>query len=88
MVKGVNRQVIVVKAPEQAMFDQAIFILREDALEKDGIGERELLEEAQKIANSYIHQKPREKKHQIAPPVWILLGAIPVAFFWLLTVLL
>lgn len=88
MVKGVNRQVIVVKAPDQVLFDQAIFILREDALEKDGIGERELLDEAQKIADSYIHKKSGKQKRQIPPLFWLLLGALPVALVWMLTVLL
>lgn len=88
MVKGVNRQVIVVKAPDQVMFDQAIFILREDALEKNGIGERELLEEAQKITDSYIHRKTIKKKQRLPILLWILLGASPVALAWLLTVLL
>ena len=43
MVKGNTRQVIVVKSPDPKLFDQAIFLLKEDALEKDGVGERELL---------------------------------------------
>ena len=28
MVKGINRQVIVVKSPDPKLFDQAIFLLR------------------------------------------------------------
>ena len=31
MVKGVTRQVIVVKSPDPKLFEQAIFIMREDA---------------------------------------------------------
>ena len=31
MVKGVSRQVIVVKSPDPQLFEQAIFILRADA---------------------------------------------------------
>ena len=31
LVKGVSRQVIVVKAPDPRFFEQAIFILKEDA---------------------------------------------------------
>ena len=32
MVKGISRQVIVVRSPDQKLFEQAIFILREEAL--------------------------------------------------------
>ena len=33
MIKGINRQVIVVKSPDPRLFEEAIFLLREDALE-------------------------------------------------------
>ena len=32
MVKGISRQVIVVQSPEPKMFEQAIFILKDEAL--------------------------------------------------------
>ena len=32
MVKGISRQVIVVHAPEPKLFEQAIFILNDDAV--------------------------------------------------------
>jgi len=32
MVKGISRQVIVVHAPDQKLFEQAIFILKDDAV--------------------------------------------------------
>ena len=41
MVKGNTRQVIVVKSPDPKLFEQAIFLLREDALEKQGLTRRE-----------------------------------------------
>ena len=46
MVKGISRQVIVVDAPEPKLFDQAIFILRDDMGE--GITDEALLKEAQR----------------------------------------
>ena len=42
MVKGVSRQVIVVKSPDPKLFEQAIFILRTDA---EGITDEMLLKE-------------------------------------------
>lgn len=88
MVKGVNRQVIVVKSPDTKLFDQAIFILREDALEKEGVGERELLDEAQKIADSYVRQKAARHTRRVSPGLWLAVGALPVALAWLLTSIL
>ena len=47
MVKGTSRQVIMVQAPETKLFEQAIFILKEDAI-GEGISDEALLKEAQK----------------------------------------
>ena len=43
MVKGVSRQVIVVHSPDRKLFEQAIFILKEDA---KGVTDEELMKEA------------------------------------------
>ena len=32
MVKGISRQVILVPSPDKALFDQAIFILKDNAV--------------------------------------------------------
>ena len=45
MVKGISRQVIVVDGPDPKLFDQAIFILKDEAL-GEGITEDALLKEA------------------------------------------
>ena len=45
MVKGISRQVIMVRPPEPKLFEQAIFILRDDAI-PDGITDEMLLREA------------------------------------------
>ena len=37
MVKGTSRQVIVVHAPEEKLFEQAIFILKDGAVGEEGI---------------------------------------------------
>lgn len=89
MVKGNTRQVIVVKSPDPKLFEQAIFLLREDALEKHGVGERELLEEARHVANGFVAGNSRAKKRRRLPPLgWAAVGAAPVCLAWLITVLL
>ncbi len=82
MVKGVSRQVIVVQSPDRKLFEQAIFILREDAPEQ-GITEEMLLREAQQAARSH------KRQPAVAPgPVWAFAGALATAFVWLLTALI
>ena len=44
MVKGTTRQVLVVRPQESDLFEQAIFLLREEALEQHGVTEQALLE--------------------------------------------
>lgn len=89
MVKGNTRQVIVVKSPDPKLFEQAIFLLREDALEKHGVGERELLEQARRVANGYIAgNSPAKKWRRLPAPAWAAIGAAPVCLAWLLSLFL
>lgn len=88
MVKGNTRQVVVVKAPDGRLFEQAIFLLREDALEKNGVGEAELLEEARRIADGYAApRRARRATVGLKPLLWGAMGAAPVALAWILTAL-
>ena len=83
MVKGVSRQVIVVQSPDRKLFEQAIFILREDGPRQEITEEMLLREAKQAIRSSQKRQLP------VAPgPVWACGGAIVTGLAWLLTVLL
>ena len=44
MVKGISRQVIVVHSPDPKLFEQAIFILKEDAAQ-NGVTDEALLKD-------------------------------------------
>jgi len=83
MVKGISRQVIVVQSPEQKIFEQAIFILKDDAV-KDGITDDQLLAEARRAAGE---GKVFGKKSRLQGPVWACGGALTTALIWLLTIL-
>ena len=48
MVKGTSRQVIVVQSPDPKLFEQAIFILKDEAVGQ-GISDEALLKEAQQV---------------------------------------
>ena len=49
MVKGISKQVIVVHSPDPKLFEQAIFILKEDAIGQEGITDAVLLKEANRL---------------------------------------
>lgn len=83
MVKGISRQVIVVQSPDPKLFDQAIFILKDDAVGK-GITDDELLKEAKQA----IHLPLKKRQLRLYGPVWACGGALVTGAVWLLTVLL
>lgn len=56
MVKGLSRKVIIVKSPDPKIFEQAIFIVRDDYLLSKGVNEKELLRQAKHAANGYVEQ--------------------------------
>ena len=58
MVKGISRQVILVHSPDTQLFEQAIFILKENS---DGITDDMLLREAKRIINA-----PAKRKNGLA----------------------
>ena len=84
MVKGINRQVIVVHATDEALFDQAIFLLKDNAL-KDGVSDDALLREAKKL----IHGAGKKKRslHGYGL-IWACGGALLTGIAWLLSALL
>ena len=85
MVKGISRQVIVVHSPEPKLFEQAIFILKDDAV-GEGITDEALLKEAQQA----IHGNPKQGKKRhlyLYGAVWAAGGAMLTGLMWLLTVL-
>lgn len=88
MVRGNTRQIVVVKSPDGKLFEQAFFLLREDALERHGVTERELLEEARRVADSYVQSAARERQHRLPGLLLAAMGAFPVALAWLITTLL
>ncbi|MBE6948544.1 MAG: hypothetical protein E7456_01735 [Ruminococcaceae bacterium] len=75
MVKGVSRRVIVIKSPDKNIFEEAIFIVREDALRR-GVTREELVREAQQVANEYLSSNRKKKTGRKIPGlVYALMGA-------------
>ena len=86
MVKGISKRVVVVDAPDQRFFEQAIFILRNDAA-REGVTSRELVEEARRVAQDYAGGG-RRKRDRLTPALYTLLGAGTIALLWLAVALL
>ena len=90
MVKGISRRVIVVESPDPRVFDQAIFILRNDILSEDGVSSRQLVDQAVRIAKSYArtHGSVPPRRLRITPWISALLGGAAIGLVWLLAVLI
>lgn len=85
MVKGISRQVIVVEAPEPKLFEQAIFILKDNMGE--GVTDELLLKEAQKAIQG--SDKGARKQHiWLYGAFWAAAGSLATGIAWLLTVLI
>ena len=52
LVQGISKQVIVLQAKEEDIFEQAIFILKQDAVLKGGVTDAALMHQARQIAGS------------------------------------
>ena len=83
MVKGTTRQVVVVKGPDPKLFEQAIFLVRDDVLMQGGVSEEALLKEARQACETKQSGFPLPQKL-----LWAGSGAGLVGCLWLLTVLL
>lgn len=85
MVKGISRQVIVVHSPDQKLFDQAIFILNDDAVGKEGVTDEMLLKTADKLLHSSTDKKPKLFSYGA---FWASAGAMVTGIAWLISSLL
>ena len=83
MVKGISKQVIVVHAPEPKLFEEAIFILHEDAVGNEGVTDELLLKEAKRLIGT-----GGKKKRGFSGVLWMLSGIALTALVWLGTILL
>ena len=82
MVKGISRQVIVIDTPEPKLFEQAIFILKDDM---EGITDEVLLKEAQQIIQSR-DKSGRKRRIWLYGAFWAAAGALATAAAWAATI--
>ena len=85
MVKGISRRVVVVDSPDQRFFEQAIFIVRNDAA-GEGVTSKELVEEARRVARNYAggdHGRFSRAWRELRPAVYTFMGAAGIGLLWL-----
>lgn len=85
MVKGISRQVIVVHSPDPKLFEQAIFILKDDAV-GEGVSDDILMQEAERVIRG--GGRPERKRNLfLYGAVWAVFGAMLTGAAWLIVVL-
>ena len=84
MVKGITRQVILVKSPDPKLFEEAIFIVKEEALAREGVSADQVIRDARQAANDYHrHIRTSNAQHrQLPPPTWGAAGAVLASLAW------
>ena len=89
MVKGLSRKVIIVKSPDSKIFEQAIFIVKDDYMMTQGADRKELMRQANEAASGYIdrvydHKHVKLKRaFLVSASVIITLALTAVVYFTL-----
>lgn len=89
MVKGTSKRVIVVKSPDPRIFEEAIFVIREDFAGQAGVSADDVLKEAQQAASSFIgtFKAGRTRRipfyYRLPAPFVAAVGAAATGITWL-----
>lgn len=87
MVKGLSKRVVVVKSPDPKIFEEAIFIVREDYFSNtEGVSSEELIKEAQRVANYYARNQVSQDSNvlsKLPAPLLAAAGAAVTGIAWL-----
>ena len=87
MIKGTSKRVVVVNNPDPKIFEQAIFIVREDVFKRPDRSKGDILREARQVADRYIKSTvlPPRRSLLLRLPggVYAALGAALSALVWL-----
>lgn len=89
MIKGISKRVIVVTFPDTTLFEEAIFIIKEDAFGRQN--PPDVIKEAQRAANEYLNkviEPPSGLMAKLSAPVFVAAGAAAAGIAWLAVYLL
>ena len=84
VVKGITRQVILVKSPDPKLFEEAIFIVKEEAMNREGVTAEQVIRQARKAADGYLKGNRIRKGilERFAGPMWAAGGAVLASVGW------
>ncbi len=88
MVRGYQKRIIHLKSTESALFDEAFFLVNEKTTE--GMGEKELIREANRIVDESLRDKEKQKKrikeYIIRVGAFVFGAAVSSSIWFLLTI--
>ena len=92
VIKGTSNRVVVVSSPLPRVFEQAIFIVREDFAGQAGVSKTDILRQAREAADEYLRTEKTGKtgkqhvfrRMRIPAPASAALGAAAGGVTWLL----
>ena len=88
MVKGTTRQVILVKSPDPKLFEEAIFLVREEAVAGGGVSADQVIRQARQAADSYLkgsrlwNRQMGGAAGRLPAPLWGAAGAALASAVW------
>ncbi len=84
MVKGITRQVILVKSPDPKLFEEAIFIVKEEAMNQEGVTAEQVIRQARRAADGYLkgNQIKKSMLERFIGPIWGAGGAALASAGW------
>ena len=76
MVKGTSRRIIVVKSPDPEVFDEAIFVVREEFLRSPGVSQTQLLSDARRAAAGLVEKSGKSNVNRLPQSLAISISAV------------
>lgn len=89
MVKGISRRVVVIRSPDKRIFEEAIFIVREDSYNEKSVTGEMIVKEAQAVADRYVKENLKKRRLPKLPPLFFTaMGALITGVVWIATILI
>ena len=93
VIKGTSRRVVVVHPEQETLFEQIIYVVRDDALMQPGVSEAEVLHQAAAAVQPNLQNARRPKKRRsrlTAALLWLsgvaLTLAVAIGVYWYLMI--
>ncbi len=86
VVRGTNRRVVVVRSPDPLIFEEAIFVIREDLFRREDSADK-VLRQARQAADAYLRKTAgpgrRSRFARLPASLYAGLGAAAAGIAWL-----